>query len=256
MQISKTWEVPVTVLLKLTIPAADPSEWNHFYSTANIVLCPLLLLYACNSFMPFDHPVSFLLTGTHIPLWFIVFLASSSLGLLYFIVEIEPPKTEQLPVVIIAFIMSVFWISTAAGELLSCLAAIGSILELPPAILGLTVLAWGNSIGDLVADVALAKAGHPTMAMAGCFAGPMFNMLVGLGSALVIQTANIYPKAYELRFHTGIVIAFIFLLLSLMGSLLVVTWSRFRVPRFWGFCLVGLYVMFTGVSLLIAMFSG
>ncbi|KAK4851811.1 hypothetical protein QYF36_018621 [Acer negundo] len=255
-KISKAWEVPVTVLLKLTIPETAPSSWNRFYSSANIVLCPLLLLYACNTFMPLDHPVSFLLTGTHFPLWFIVFLASSSLGLLHFIVEKEPPKTEQMPVVVIAFVMSVFWISTIAGELLNCLAAIGAILELPSAILGLTVLAWGNSVGDLVADVAVAKAGHPAMAMAGCFAGPMFNMLVGLGSALVIQTGNVYPNAYELHFHTGIIIAFVFLLLSLMGSLLVITWSRFRVPRFWGFCLVGLYVVFTAVSLVIAMFSG
>ena len=158
--------------------------------------------------------------------------------------------------VLAAFVMSVFWISTAAGELLNCLAALGSLLELPSSLLGLTVLAWGNSVGDLVADVAIAKAGQPAMAMAGCFAGPMFNMLVGLGTALVIQTADIYPQAYQLHFHTGIVIAFVFLLSSLMGSLLVITWSRFRVPRFWGFCLVGLYVVFMVVSILIAKFSG
>lgn len=206
--------------------------------------------------MPFDHPVAFLLPRIHFPLWLIVLFASSSLAVLYFIVEKEAPKTEQMPVVIVAFVMSVFWISTIAGELLNCLTALGTILELPSAILGLTVLAWGNSVGDLVADVAVAKAGHPAMAMAGCFAGPMFNMLVGLGSALVMQTANIYPKAYELHFHIGIITAFVFLLMSLMGSLLVITWSRFRVPRFWGFCLVGLYVIFTAVSLVIAGFSG
>ncbi|KAB2630144.1 cation/calcium exchanger 5-like [Pyrus ussuriensis x Pyrus communis] len=141
-------------------------------------------------------------------------------------------------------------------KLLNYLAALETLLELPPALLGLTVLAWGNSVGDLVADVAVAKAGHPAMAMAGCFAGPMFNMLVGLGTALVIQTYDVYPEAYELQFHVGIVIAFVFLLLSLMGSLLVITWCRFRVPRFWGFCLVGLYVIFMAVSLVIAKFSG
>lgn len=256
MQISKAWEFPVTTILKLTIPETDPLEWNRFYSSANIILCPLLLLYACSSFLPFDHPIAFLLPNTHFPLWFIVLLASFSLALLHFIVETEAPKTEQMPVVIIAFVMSVFWISTVAGELLNCLAAIGTILELPSAILGLTVLAWGNSVGDLVADVAVAKAGHPAMAMAGCFAGPMFNMLVGLGSALVMQTTNSYPKAYELHFHFGIITAFVFLLMSLMGSLLVIIWSRFRVPRFWGFCLVALYAVFIAVSLIIAKFLG
>lgn len=205
--------------------------------------------------MPFNYPIAFLLPHTHLPLWFVVLLASSSLAIVHFVTETEPPKTEQVPVVLAAFVMSVFWISAIAGELLNCLAALGVLLKLPTALLGLTVLAWGNSVGDLVADVALAKAGQPLLAMAGCFAGPMFNMLVGLGTALVIQTANSYPEAYQLHFHIGIVIAFVFLLFSLMGSLLVIIWYRFRVPRFWGFCLVVLYIIFTATSLVMAKFS-
>ncbi|KAK9139660.1 hypothetical protein Scep_009341 [Stephania cephalantha] len=254
-KVSKVWEVPVSTLLDLTIPRTAPSEWNRFYLSANIALCPLALLYSCKSFIPLDHKIVFLLPHSHFPLWSVVLFASTSLALVHYIVEREPPEREQLPVVLVAFVMSVFWISTVAGELLNSLAAIGTILDLPPAFLGLTVLAWGNSIGDLVADVAVAKAGQPAMAMAGCFACPMFNMLVGLGTALVSQTLNAYPSAYELQFHVSIVVAFVFLLFSLMGSLLVLTWSRFRVPRFWGFCLVGLYVVFMGVSLVIAKFS-
>ncbi|KAL5061011.1 hypothetical protein RYX36_032615 [Vicia faba] len=253
--ISKAWELPVLTLLRLTIPQPAPSQWSRFYASANIALCPLALLYACNSFMPLNHPIVFLLPNTLFPLWSVVLMTSFSLAFLHFVLEKEPPKTEHLPVVVVAFVMSVFWISTTAGELVNCLEALGTLLKLSPAFLGLTVLAWGNSVGDLVADVAVAKAGHPAMAMAGCFAGPMFNMLVGLGTALVIQTTNIYPKAYELNFHVGIVIAFVFLLLSLMGSLLVITWSRFRVPRFWGFCLVGLYIAFMALSMVVAIFS-
>nr|ASM90200.1 Ca2+ cation antiporter 11 [Sesuvium portulacastrum] len=254
-KISKIWEVPVSVLLKLTIPQTEPSEWSRFYQSANVALCPLALLYSCRSFMPMDHPVVFLIPQMHLPLWFVVLFSSSSLAVLHHIVEREPPKTEETPVVLIAFVMSVFWISNVAGELLNCLAALGMLLNLPPTILGLTVLAWGNSVGDLVADVAVAKAGQPALAMAGCFAGPMFNMLVGLGTALVIETGKVFPEAYELHFHFSIVVAFVFLFLSLMGSLLVVTWSRFRVPRFWGFCLVGLYIIFIVTSVFIAKFS-
>ncbi|KAL9235057.1 hypothetical protein vseg_009856 [Gypsophila vaccaria] len=254
-KISKIWEAPVSVVLKLTIPQTAPAEWNRFYLSANIALCPLALLYSCRSFMPMNHPLVFLLPQVHLPLWLVLISSSSSLAILHYILEKEPPKTEQLPVVLVAFVMSVFWISNVAGELLNCLATLGTLLNLPPAILGLTVLAWGNSVGDLVADVAVAKAGQPALAMAGCFAGPMFNMLVGLGTALVIQTAKVYPEPYVLHFHISIVIAFVFLFLSLMGTLLVVTWSRFRVPRFWGFCLVGLYVFFTALSLIVARFS-
>lgn len=255
-KLAKVWEFPVSLLLKLTIPQTSTSEWSRFYLSVNIALCPLALLYACNSFLPFNHPIIFLLPNTHFPLWFIVLLTSSSLAILHYILETEPPETEQITMVLVSFIMSVFWISTVAAELLNCLAAVGALLELPPALLGLTVLAWGNSVGDLVADVAVAKAGQPAMAMAGCFAGPMFNMLVGLGTGLLIQTTHVYPQAYELKFHVSIVIAFVFLLLSLMGSMLVVTWCRFRVPRLWGFCLVLLYIVFIAVSLFIAKFSG
>jgi len=178
------------------------------------------------------------------------------LALSHFLLEKEAPERENIASTLISFMMSVFWISTMAGELLNCLAAIGVIMDFPPSILGMTVLAWGNSVGDLVADVALAKAGQPTIAIAGCFAGPMFNMLVGLGTALVVQTARVYPKAYVLEFNVGIVVAFVFLLLSLMGTLLVVTWARFRVPRFWGYCLMGIYILFTIVSIAIASTSG
>ncbi|KAH0766629.1 hypothetical protein KY285_002500 [Solanum tuberosum] len=200
-KVSVIWKLPVSMLLRLTIPRTAPSEWSRFYLSANIALCPLLLLFSCKSFVPLNHPISFLLSDTHLPLWFIVLCATCSLAILHFIVEKEAPKTEQMPAVVIAFVMSVFWISTVAGELLNCLAVLGELLKLPAAFLGLTVLAWGNSVGDLVADVAVAKAGQPAMAMAGCFAGPMFNMLFGLGTALVMQTANVYPEAYELHLH-------------------------------------------------------
>ena len=198
----------------------------------------------------------FLLPQIRFPIWSVVLFASFCLALSHFLLEKEAPERENIASTLISFMMSVFWISTMAGELLNCLAAIGVIMDFPPAILGMTVLAWGNSVGDLVADVALAKAGQPTIAIAGCFAGPMFNMLVGLGTALVVQTARVYPKAYVLEFHVGIVVAFVFLLLSLMGTLLVVTWARFRVPRFWGYCLMGLYILFTIVSIAIASTSG
>ncbi|KAL5648363.1 hypothetical protein ACJX0J_039172, partial [Zea mays] len=236
--VTEVWEWPIALVLKLTIPSTLPSEWSKVYISANIGLCPLLILYSFSSFIPLDTRIVFLLPQVRFPLWSVVLFASLCLALSHYLLEKEAPETETIASTIISFIMSVFWISTTAGELLSCLAAVGAIMDFPPAILGMTVLAWGNSVGDLVADVALARAGQPTIAVAGCFAGPMFNMLVGLGTALVVQTARVYPGAFVLEFHVGIVVAFVFLLLSLMGTLLVVTWARFRVPRFWGYCLM------------------
>lgn len=52
---------------------------------------------------------------------------------------------------------------------------------LPPNLLALTVLAWGNSIGDFMANTSIAKKGFAEMALTGCFAAPLFNNVLGLG---------------------------------------------------------------------------
>lgn len=51
----------------------------------------------------------------------------------------------------------------------------GVLLNVSNVIMGLTFLAWGNSIGDVVADYTLAKQGHPRMSLSACFAGPLFS---------------------------------------------------------------------------------
>jgi Ca2+/Na+ antiporter len=58
---------------------------------------------------------------------------------------------------------------------------LGLLTGLPTTLLGLTVLAWGNSIGDFMANTAIAKKGFVEMALTGCYAAPLFNILLGIG---------------------------------------------------------------------------
>jgi len=91
------------------------------------------------------------------------------------------------------FALSVVWLNVAASALVGLAVAAGHILGLSPGLLGATVLSWGNSAPDLVGDVALARDGYPTMAVAACFASPLFSLLAGMGSAL----------AYGASMHEG-----------------------------------------------------
>ena len=71
--------------------------------------------------------------------------------------------------------MTVIYI--VAKEVVSVLGALGIIANLTPSMLGLSILAWGNSIGDLFSNVALARQGYHNMAFAACFGGPMFSKI-------------------------------------------------------------------------------
>lgn len=63
---------------------------------------------------------------------------------------------------------------------------LGMITNLPPALFGLTVIAWGNALGDMAADVAMTQRGFGEMAMTGTIAGPIFNILVGQGISMTL----------------------------------------------------------------------
>lgn len=65
---------------------------------------------------------------------------------------------------------------------------IGTATGIPSSVLGLTLLAWGNSSGDLVTNLAVAKAGFPGMAIAGSYGGPLFNILLGVGLPMLYKT--------------------------------------------------------------------
>ena len=90
-------------------------------------------------------------------------------------------------VAVYGFVVAVFWIDRIANELVALLEFFGVTWGIEPSVLGLTVLAWGNSIGDLVTDVAMARRGLSNMAITACFAGPLFNMLMGLGIGACVR---------------------------------------------------------------------
>jgi len=246
---------PVDLLRRLTVPMVEEEQWDKFWVSCCVACGPVFLFLNCAGLVDPATPVFPHMTGRYLPLWLLVLGQSCALGTAFYNVsDHDAPPTQRwihFSLMGLAFVTSIAWISIFANELLGCLNAIGMIMGISPTILGVTVLAWGNSVGDLVADVVIARAGQPKMAVAGCYAGPMFNMLIGLGLALAIKTTNIYPNGYKLPYHPNVPISFGFLFACLLGSLAAVALSRFRITRPWGVCLITLYVLFMAVSILV-----
>jgi Ca2+/Na+ antiporter len=167
----------------------------------------------------------------------------------------RPPPWFKLLLLFLAFMSSMFWMDMVAGEAVAVLTTLGLMSNINMAVLGLTVLAWGNSIGDLVADVSVARAGSPDMAVTACFAGPLFNMMVGLGVAFFIQCVStgkaVMISMSEDTWHS-LHVSFIGLSGILCATCLAGVAKRFRLHYWWVFGLGGYYCVYMIVEAIIA----
>ena len=111
------------------------------------------------------------------------------------------------------------------------------------ALIGGTILSWGETVPELVATYTLAKMGHSTMAIAGCFAGPVFNLMMGLG--LPVLYSSLKHGALVMELTSGIitlVIQSVLVLATLVVAVPLV--FKWRLYQQIGFGLLGVYVLF------------
>jgi sodium/potassium/calcium exchanger 6 len=101
----------------------------------------------------------------------------------------------------------------------------GKVLNIPSALLGMTLLSWSNSSGDMWADLAIAKLGMGTTALTACYAGPLFNILMGLGIALCLTTFNERTE-FSLIESPASLIANVWIMISLIVAIAVITKTK------------------------------
>ncbi|XP_026540414.1 mitochondrial sodium/calcium exchanger protein [Notechis scutatus] len=150
----------------------------------------------------------------------------------------------------LGFFVSAMWINAAATEVVNILQTLGVIFHLSNTVLGLTLLAWGNSIGDMFSDLTMARQGYPRMAFSACFGGIIFNMLVGVGLGCLLQMSS---SKSVVRLESDDLLVWILagaLGLSLVISFLSVPAQCFHLGPMYGYCLIAYYVVFLTIALL------
>ena len=76
------------------------------------------------------------------------------------------------------------------GVLINLLELVQLLTNINPIFLGMTCLAWANSIGDYMSITTFAKRGGASTAVSGIFSGQLFNFSIGFGASLLIQSTD------------------------------------------------------------------
>jgi sodium/potassium/calcium exchanger 6 len=229
------FEVPFILARKASVPMIEEHSWNHSWATVSCLCAPVFALVAFG----LDHPIALIIAAVAG-----VILA----GLVFKLTTSEFPQGGMLwLLVIVSFTLGCAWTMIIADEVVGLLVFFGELFEVGEDILGATVLTWGNSLGDLVANIAVAKNGNPKMAAAGCFGGPLFNQLVGGGVAFIVGSLEnggklVVSATQELNYYG--------LLAALGLSLIAVPVVQFRVTRRLGMTLCVAYLVYLAMLLL------
>ncbi|CAM8976849.1 unnamed protein product [Rhodiola kirilowii] len=235
-------EMPLSLPRRLTIPLISEEQWSKPYAVISVTLAPILVAVLCSHHFGGKNSEAPLVT------YGIGVVIGCTLGVIAFVTteKANPPRKYLFVWLVVSFFMSMIWTYITAQELVGLLVSLGFIFEISTAIIGLTVLAWGNSLGDLVTNLTIALNDGPggaQIALAGCYAGPIFNILVGLGLSLVGKSWREYPSAIVFSFDPYVIETLGLLVVGLTWALVILPRRAMKPDRTLGIGLLGVYIV-------------
>lgn len=143
---------------------------------------------------------------------------------------------------LVNFFISILFLAVLSHVMVESAVQISHILGVPEVIIGLTVLAAGTSVPDLISSILVAKKGLGDMAIANAVGSNIFDIGIGLGlpwlvmlaltgGTVAVATENLY-SSIVLLFAT--VIALLFLLIV----------KRWELGRYGGVFLIAFYIFY------------
>mmetsp|Transcript_13617 Transcript_13617/g.19844 ORF Transcript_13617/g.19844 Transcript_13617/m.19844 type:complete len:791 (+) Transcript_13617:139-2511(+) len=244
-------ELPMTVFRLVTIPIPCDGYYCRPLLALSVALSPLWF----GIYFWVEYEINLFYDGGF-PVIIFLFLLSGIVGslILRFAPRGEGPMAllASIPIALFGFIIAATWIDTIADVLVNLLSFLGIICHIPSSIMGLTVLAWGNSMGDMAANMTMARKGLANMAITACFAGPVFNMLIGLGFGFNILANQTGQSEFEVGVPASAAGGFLFLTINCV--LVIITGICINhgfIPKQHGYVTMGLYAAYVVVSLVL-----
>ncbi len=119
------------------------------------------------------------------------------------------------------FLISIGFIAILSWALVESAIKISHILDVPKAVIGLTVLAIGTSVPDLLSSVIVARQGRGEMAISNSIGSNIFDILIGLGLpwfiTMIITGNPIDAKAQNLLISSLILFGSVLLIIGILA---------------------------------------
>jgi len=149
-KIYEVFKSPASILLSLTVPVIDKDEddhnWNKWLNVLHCVTAPLFIVLIIS-----PHQVGLYNIGGVFPVWTLVMILGTVVGIVVACTsKSDTPPVYHCVYAWIGFAAAVVWIYSIANEIVNLLQVFGVVIKLSDGILGLTLLAWGNSIGGIL----------------------------------------------------------------------------------------------------------
>jgi len=153
----------------------------------------------------------------------------------------------------LTFLVSIAWIGGFAYFMVDWAIGIGDTIEIPNYIMGMTFLAAGTSIPDLLSSVIVAKQGHGDMAVSSSVGSNIFDILVGLPTPWIVFSL-INQKNVRV-FSCELAVSIVVLMGMLLSVVFSIKLSGWKMSKKLGISMFVLYLVFLTQDL-IRNFSG
>ncbi|XP_004855821.1 sodium/potassium/calcium exchanger 1 isoform X1 [Heterocephalus glaber] len=159
-------------------------------------------------------------------------------------------RQESRKFFVITFLGSIIWIAMFSYLMVWWAHQVGETIGISEEIMGLTILAAGTSIPDLITSVIVARKGLGDMAVSSSVGSNIFDITVGLPVPwLLFSLINaLQPVPVS---SNGLFCAIVLLFLMLLFVISSIAWCKWRMNKILGFTMLLLYFVFLIISVML-----
>ena len=149
----------------------------------------------------------------------------------------------------VAFLICIGWIIALSYVMVWMATVIGVTVGIPEPVMGLTVLAAGTSVPDLLESLAVARKGQGDMAVSSSIGSNVFDLLMGLPFPWFVSTVLVPPRRSVCINSKGMTINVLLLFLMVGATIALIILEGWKLTRRTAVVFVLLYIVFLTVSL-------